>query len=232
MTQAHFYREWAPARRWRSVVACRWQQQVAGDHTQRVLPDGHADVIIHPDGRIDVVGLHDRVDLPLLPGGTAIQGIRLRPHAVAAAFGVAASSLRNRTVPLEDILGSRRARHLLDPRALDAWITAIEPDARTARAVRLVSTRSIEDAARALGLTSRQLRRVFAHDVGIGPKVFQRVGRLQRFVAAAEQRLGSLGAAAIEAGYADQSHMTRDVGALAGTTPERLLEERGAPTPP
>lgn len=120
VTQALFYGEWAPPRRWRDVVACRWQHRVAADHTQRVLPDGHADVIIHADGRVDVVGLHDRVDLPRLPGGTAIEGIRLRPHAVAAAFGVSASSLRNRTVPLEDIVGSLAGttpQRLLEERA-------------------------------------------------------------------------------------------------------------------
>jgi len=195
---------------------------------QRVLPDGHADVLVHDSGRIEVVGLYDTVDLPLLPRGTWIRGIRLKPHAVAAALRVDAASLRNHTLPLEDIVGVRQARRLLDPRERDAWISSIEPHARTEHAVRLLRTHAVDVTADALGLTARQLHRVLVSEVGLAPKVFQRVLRLQRFVAAAERR-GGLAQAAADAGYADQSHMTREVRALAGLTPMRLLEARRQP---
>jgi AraC-like DNA-binding protein len=191
-----------------------------------VLPDGHADVLLYDGGGIEVVGLHDEVDLPFLPEGTWIRGIRLRPHAVAAAFRTDASSLRNRTVPLEDVLGSRHLRRLLDPRARDAWIRSIDPNPRTERAVRLLAMDPVDVVAGAVGLTSRQLRRVLVTEVGLAPKVFQRVLRMQRFVASAE-RLGGLADAAADAGYADQSHMTREVKSLTGVTPTRLLQERG-----
>jgi AraC-like DNA-binding protein len=191
-----------------------------------VLPDGHADVLLYDGGGIEVVGLHDEVDLPFLPGGTWIRGIRLRPHAVAAAFRIDASTLRNTTVSLEDVLGSSQARRLLDRRARDAWVRSIEPNPRTERAVRLLTMHPVEVVADAVGVTSRQLHRVLVTDVGLAPKVFQRVLRMQRFVASAE-RLGGLAHAAADAGYADQSHMTREVRSLAGVTPTRLLQERG-----
>ena len=228
MNEGDIYRELTPPDAWRHVVACCWEQRVGVDRVQRVLPDGHADLLVHEDGRVEVVGLHDEVDLPFLEAGTWIRGIRLRPHAVAAAFRIDASLLRNRTLPLEDVLGSRRARRLLDARERDAWVTSIEPRPRTERAVRLLSRYPVDLAAVELGLTSRQLRRVLVTEVGLAPKVFQRVLRMQRFVTAAELNTG-LASAAADAGYADQSHMTREIRSLAGLTPTRLLQERRDP---
>jgi AraC-like DNA-binding protein len=228
LNEAHFYRECAPPAPWRDVVACCWEQRVGVERLQRVLPDGHADVLMHAGGEIEVVGLHDQVDLPALPGGTWIRGIRLRPHAVAAALRADASSLRNRTVPLGDILGARQADRLHDPRGLDGWIRSIEPDPRIRHAVRLLTTQPVDGTADALGITPRQLRRLLVAEVGLAPKVFQRVARMQRFLALVEGRGGMAGAAAA-AGYADQSHMTREVRHLAGITPTRLLEERRQP---
>jgi AraC-like DNA-binding protein len=206
-------------------VACCWEQRVGVDRVQRVLPDGHADVLLYDEGRIEVVGLHDEVDLPFLPAGTWIRGIRLQPHAVATAFHLDASSLRNRTMPLEDVLGSRAARRLVDPNQQDAWVRSMEPSPRVEHAVRLLAMHTVDGAAGALGLTSRQLRRVVLAEVGLTPKAFQRVLRMQRFLSAMEQ-VGELANAAAHAGYADQSHMTREVRSLAGVTPARLLQHR------
>lgn len=228
MNEADIYREWAPPEPWRRVVACCWEQRISEDRVQRVLPDGRADVLVYDSGRIEVVGLYDRVDLPVLPRGTRIRGIRLKPHAVASAFRVDASSLRNHTLPLGDVLGARRARQLLDSRERDAWIRSIEPSARSLHAVRLLRTHSVDATANALGLSARQLQRVLVAEVGLAPKVYQRVLRMQHFLAAAERR-GGLADLAIEAGYADQSHMSREVRSLSGLTPRHLLEERRVP---
>ena len=67
--------------------------------------------------------------------------------------------------------------------------------------------------------------------IGLGPKALQRVARLHRFLALAE-RPGArqLAVAAVEAGYADQSHLTREVRALSGLPPAALLAERAAPS--
>ena len=51
------------------------------------------------------------------------------------------------------------------------------------------------------------------------------------FLAAAERGQG-LAAAGADAGYADQAHLTRDVRALTGVTPKRLLDERLGPAGP
>jgi AraC-like DNA-binding protein len=225
LNEEDIYREWAPPPAWRHAVACCWEQRVTVDRVQRVVPDGHADILVYESGAIEVVGLADEVALPTLPTGTAIQGVRIRPEAVAATFRVAASELTNRTVAGDDMFGARRARQLTDQRELDAWLTSVQTDDRTVAATRLLASLPVGMAAEELGITIRQLRRILISNVGLAPKPYQRVVRFQRFLAAAEGGQG-LAAAAAEAGYADQAHLTREVRALTAVTPALLLKER------
>lgn len=219
------YREWQPPVAWRHAVACCWEQRVTAERVQRVLPDGHADLLVHGSGLVEVVGLYDEVALPVLPAGTRLRGVRLRPAAVAAAFEASASSLLNRTVPAEDVFGAKRARRLAQPDGLHAWIRSVDPDPRTAAAVRLLGAYSVSSVADQLGVTTRQLRRIMVAEVGLSPKAYQRVVRLQRFVRAVDRGI-TLAAASADAGYADQPHLTREVHRLAGLTPARLVQER------
>ena len=127
----------------------------------------------------------------------------------------------------DDVLGSRRARSLSDPHALDSWLRSVRPDGLATAAVRLLTSHSVSGTADQLGLSARQLQRVMATTTGLTPKAFQRVARLQRFLQDAECG-ASLATAAAVAGYADQSHLTREVRALSGLTPAQLLTERSA----
>jgi AraC-like DNA-binding protein len=184
-------------------------------------------LLIENTGAVRVVGLWDEVALPELPAGTRIRGVRLRPEAVAAAFGVDAWELRNQTLDLADVVGTRRSRALVDERTLDAWVRGVEPDRRAAAAVRLLEHDSVDATADALGLSARQLRRLFDAHVGVGPKTFQRVLRFQRFVQQADHGV-PLALAAADAGYSDQAHMSREVQRMSGVTPLDLVTERRA----
>jgi AraC-like DNA-binding protein len=225
LNESDIYREWAPPPAWRSVVACCWEQRVVAERVQRVVPDGCGDLLFFGAGGAQVVGMADEVALPSLSAGSWIRGVRIRPEAVAATFGVEGSELRNQTVDLADVVGSRRSRALVADDVMDTWIRSIEPDARVSVAVRLVEHNTVDATATKLGLSGRQLRRIFEVNVGIGPKSFQRVLRFQRFLQRAE--VGApLASAAFEAGYSDQAHMSRDVRGLSGLTPGRLIAER------
>jgi len=226
LNESDIYREWAPPPAWRAVVACCWEQRVAEARVQRVVPDGCADLLLR-ETSAEVVGVADEAALVSLPAGTRIRGVRIRPEAVAPSFGVTASELRNRTVDATDVVGARRSRALVAEPALDDWIQSIEPDARAARAVRLLEVGTVDEAAAALGLSARQLHRIFEVNVGVGPKAFQRVRRFQRFLQRAEAGV-PLASAAADAGYSDQAHMSRDVRGLSGLTPARLIAERVA----
>jgi hypothetical protein len=135
LNESDIYREWPAPPGWGHAVACVWEQSVARTRVQRVLPDGHADVLFYSDGAVQIVGVADGVATVELPAATAIWGVRLRPEVVAVSLCTPASSLRNLTVRAEDVLGTRVARHLRDPDYLDAWVHAIQPDRRVATAL-------------------------------------------------------------------------------------------------
>ena len=92
-----------------------------------------------------------------------------------------------------------------------------------------------EDAARvgalgaAVGLGERQLRRRFLAQVGYGPKTLARVLRFQRLLALLQAGPGgppSLAEVAVQAGYADQAHMTAECTRLAGRSPATVAAGR------
>jgi len=219
------YREWAAPAEWSATVACRWSQAVGTDRRHRVVPDGCADIIVG-FGRPIAVGLADEVAVHDLTAGSSCQAIRLRPEAVSSVLGVPGAELRNRSVPLDDVVGTARARHLVDVvlgGAPDERLATI-PDRRLRAALDLLGHTSVDDAAHQLGLSGRQLRRLVTTEVGLGPKTYQRVVRLQRFLADD----APLAVAAASAGYADQPHLTREVSRLCGLPPAALLAERAS----
>jgi AraC-like DNA-binding protein len=220
------YREWPPSSAWRRVVSCCWEHRVAAGGVRRILPDGCADLLMFESGACEVVGLYDEVATPEFTPGTRLCGIRFRPEAVGAAFGVDAAALRNQTVALTDVVGARRAQQIADERRIDTWIRSIELDRRAVAAVRLLAGElRVEDVSARIGISERQLRRIVLAETGVGPKVFQRIARLRRLLTSAEGG-DSLAMAAATAGYSDQAHMTREVVRLSGLTPVALLAER------
>jgi AraC-like DNA-binding protein len=82
-----------------------------------------------------------------------------------------------------------------------------------------------------LALSASQLRRRCLHAVGVSPKVLQRTLRFQGFLALAQAgaaptgRRGADGMVglAVDAGYADQAHLSRECLRLTGLTPRQLL---------
>lgn len=83
---------------------------------------------------------------------------------------------------------------------------------------------AVHEVAKRVDVSERQLARRFVERVGVSPRTFGRVRRLQR--AALEMQRGArLAEVAAMVGYADQPHFTREVTALAGTTPSGLARE-------
>jgi AraC-like DNA-binding protein len=224
------YRELPPPHDLAHIVRCLWIRTGTGDETL-VLPDGCLDVVLR-DGQAFVAG-PDTGPVPTrVARGELITGLRLRPGAGGAALGVAADELRDLRVPLEDLWG-RAGRGLGERASGDpaALAVALRPrlaasalDLRVLEAARRLvraPATPVPELAAAVELGERHLRRRFAAAVGYGPKTFARVARFR--AALALVRMGvPLASAALAAGYADQAHMTREIGALAGRTPSDL----------
>jgi AraC-like DNA-binding protein len=93
----------------------------------------------------------------------------------------------------------------------------------------------LAERARALGVSSRHLRRAVRATTGRGPKRFHRVRRLQHAVSLAEagtdRRLGWAGLA-VDAGFYDQAHLIQEFRELTGATPLELRSERALQATP
>jgi AraC-like DNA-binding protein len=94
---------------------------------------------------------------------------------------------------------------------------------------RVANAPRVATLARQLGVTDRHLRRLMVDETGIAPRHFARIQRFHALLRASDLAPHpSWAALAAHLGYADQSHLIREVQDLAGVTPTRLHEERGA----
>jgi AraC-like DNA-binding protein len=215
-----------------------------------VVPDACVDLIWSGE-RLTIAGPDTRARLVALAPGTRIIGIRLRPGVAGTVLGLPAGELRDATPDAADVLGRDRAEALLgallpttargdggrpgvagagdDPHSI--LLAAIErrgaagPDPLVRAAVAALDRPHARVAAVAaeLGLSARQLQRRVTDAVGYGPKTLARVLRFRRLQALPA---GPLVERALEAGYADQAHMTAEVTHLAGVPPVRFLKDR------
>lgn len=219
------------------LIACRWEQRIGpapGGHPQRVLPDACADLIVTDGGAAHLAGPTADPAVPLLAPRSLIRGLRLRTSAIGTALGLPARLVRGGDLPLDALLPRPDAERIAE----QVWSGtrpdlpgAAPPDPRVRTALRALSSpgATAVGAARAAGLSERQLRRLLLDHTGLGPRALQRVARLQRFLRAADtgpdRPLADL---ALIAGYADQPHLTREVRRMSGLTPAALFTERAA----
>jgi AraC-like DNA-binding protein len=242
------YREYAPRADLKPFIVCTWTLEVQGasdeqPHRQHVLPDACSDIVWLGEATPIVVGPMTRPVLSTVTETTVITGVRFRPEAAARVLGVPAHDLADRRIALDELW----SRHVVTDASEQLWEqrTAAEkigvvqsliasrrdriapPDASVQHAIsRLTADRpdDIRGLARRIGISERQLRRRFLTTAGYSPKMFQRIVRFQKLLALAKRHPAArLGDAAHAAGYADQAHMTREVGEFAGVTPSALL---------
>jgi len=166
--------------------------------------------------------------------------------ALGAASRFAGPSLpeaRDELVPLEILWGRSGAglrERLLEARtpadALEVMETALlrqltgtlalDP-AVVAAASALSRGAGVGEVSRDLGLLPRTLRRRFTAQVGLTPKRFARVQRLQRLVRDLDgQATADWAALAVRHGYADQPHLADEFRDLADVTPGEYLRSR------
>jgi AraC-like DNA-binding protein len=220
--------------------AVLWTRRTGPDgELVRVLPDGCMD-LIWMGGTLAVAGPDTAAHVVDSRGGDSFTGLRFAPGTAAPVLGVPAWELRDRRVALDGIWPDRVVRELTErlgaaaaPGAeLEAVALArrrgVEPDLVRAGVLdglrRGVRVAALADE---LGLSERQLRRRCLELFGYGPKVLDRVLRLDRALVAA--RGGApFALVAADAGYADQPHLAREVRALAGVPLGELLGEPAA----
>lgn len=111
--------------------------------------------------------------------------------------------------------------------ALRARCAAFAPDALVEHAADLLDAAEgdlrIAELARRLGVGLRTLQPRFLDTVGMTPKEYARVRRLQALLRTLDAEDADIADAAARHGYSDQAHATRDLQRWTGTTPARLV---------
>ena len=212
-----------------------WSVDAVGSGGSFVLPDGCMDLIWH-EGGILVAGPDTRAHRTTAAGPRAI-GLRFAPGLGPTILGVAADELRDTRVELNQLWSDAAVRRLSDAAErdpLDALtgevrrrLGAADPPVEATIAARLAAGASVAEVASALGWSARKLHRKSLVAFGYGPKTLDRVLRFDRALSAARAGVGFARVAA-DAGYADQSHLAREVRALAGESLSELLSQPGS----
>ena len=220
-----------------------------------MLPDGCIDFIARLDvghrGKLveltslTVCGPMDRHRMVDLSPSVAWAGVRFRCGQAGPLPGVHPPEIFGRQVPALDC--SPRYACLLDRiaacttpmevlPAMATFLTGQSPEGpaceRAAKAVEMLGQDGarISQVASVLGVAERTLHRDIHRSVGLSPKSLARILRFQKAWARMQSaHLPDLCALALEAGYADQSHITREFQEFAGVPP-RALDDSGPKT--
>lgn len=245
------FHEFEPPPALREHVACFWGaeiREVEPGHRHQVIPDGCVGLIAsrRADGSTHLTVQGPRLDALWIPvyQGDRFWGVRFWPDAGALLLGRPAPDLLGTLEPATAHLGppaaslaARLAECDTSVAASSAWGVLLEPmvsacpplDAVVRTAVlAIVAARGeapLADLAAAVGLSPRQLQRRFSAAVGLSPKQFARVRRLRSaLLHVVEGSPVSWAAVAADLGFADQAHLIREFGALAGLTPVAVAE--------
>lgn len=168
-------------------------------------------------------------------------GAQLRPGAAELLLGAPANELAERHTRLDDVWGpsvdALRAQlaELADPAArlevFERALLARVPRIRGVHPAVALAVQELEASRgeRAIGeivddsgYSHRRFVALFERAVGLTPKRFSRVQRLQHAVHALAHGTRDLAALAVELGFSDQAHLTRELQSLAGLTPSAL----------
>ncbi len=231
-----------------AAIEAEWTFMASSDGVHVVLPDGRMDLIVafrgNDDSRVEnlklmIVGPAQRWTEVPVTRGDRFFGIRFRPGHGGACLGVEAATIRDGgmfDVEVDRMLGSHAEalRAATTPRALAAAIrdvarqraaaaSAVPPAVK--RAIELIhlggGRLSLDDVAVAVDMPVRTLRRHLSRALGLSFKAYSSVLRFQRTMRllTREERPLGLADAALEGGYSDQAHMTRDFRRHGGFTP-------------
>ena len=236
------YVERSPAARLTGLVSSAWIQQ-SGDepYRSRHVPNGAVELSCALGSEATVVGPLTEPRVEVLEPGTTIVGLRLHPGAAPSVLGMPASEVVDLAVDLwdapalgEELAGAPSPEHALrdlERHVLERMVG--EPDPLIAEAVKQLMPWHLDDVTSlttSLYISETQLRRRCRDAVGLAPKTLHRLLRFQGFLALVQRAIAtgrdeSLAQLALDAGYADQSHLNRECVRLTGVSPLTFLRE-------
>jgi AraC-like DNA-binding protein len=216
-----------------------WDRRGQPPHTVEVLPYPCVNLVL-ARGVARLHGVGRKRFAYVLEGRDSVFGVKFRPGGFHPFLGSDVSALTDRAVPVEEVFGAAGAAFaeaLAGCHEREGRITLAEdflrgrrpkPDPRAELAAGAVGLAMLDESidrvgelAARCGTTPRALQRLFQAYVGVPPKWVLQRRRLQAAAARLEQGAGGLAALALDLGYFDQAHLTREFGALVGRPPAR-----------
>ena len=225
----------------------RWDLRGQPPYEQAILPHPNMTLAFEAGGA-GIFGVDRSIFTKRLTGDGKALGVRFRPGGFHPFYGKSIATLNDRVIPAREIFGQAAddaCAAVMSPDADDAAMVAAAegllrgfcpvPDpvaCQVADMVERISTdqelRRVTALAEVFGLPERRLQRLFAEYVGVSPKWVMRRARLLE--AARRADAGDVvdwAAIAVDLGYADQAHLTRDFTATLGVPPARYATEGG-----
>ena len=233
-----------------------WDLRGQEPYPQRVLPAPVVNLTFGPGAFTRVTGVDRGVSCCVLAGSGRIFGVRFRPGGFHAFLRAPVSSITDRHVPIPRVFGAAGVAAIGEvrdadragagdaelARVVDRFLCGLgaelEPAARAAAELveQVAADRGctrVDGLARLAGVSSRTLQRLFATYVGVSPKWVIRRYRIheaaRRVAAAADPEVRvDWTQLAVDLGYCDQAHFTRDFTAMVGTPPDRYARDCAA----
>jgi AraC-like DNA-binding protein len=221
-----------------------WSVTPGQESAQQVLQYPVCLVVVRDD-TADLFGVATGCSATTLAGSGWAVGLLLQPAAGSLLVGGDVSTVTDRRVRLEEVLGPAGRRLASDVRA----VMSAGPDAREHHAAAmelfldvlrrhlpvdaegllvndLVSwvetepgVRRVEQLCDRAQLSERSLQRLLRRRIGLTPRWLIQRRRLHEAAGRLREHPGSLADVAAELGYADQAHFTRDFRRVTGLTP-------------
>jgi AraC-like DNA-binding protein len=225
----------------------RWDLRDAKPFVPETLPHPNVHLVFEAGGA-RIAGVHTGRFTTKLEDTGWVFGVKFRPGAFRPYLGRSVASLRNRSVPIDELFGTRGAalaRQLSDLRGDAEKAAAVErflierkipSDPNVERIGKLVDEIaenreivSVEQVVELARFGKRALQQLFNSYVGVGPKWVINRYRLHEAVERLQAGTDiSFTELAMELGYFDQAHFIRDFRKLVGCTPAAFARRHPA----
>lgn len=207
------------------------------------LPEGAA---FHPSSDYTLIGLFSQPYEVRFKGQVHVFGIRFKPEGLLPVLGITAAEARSGFMDMESFAGHgfrefcsrlRTAARSSERIALSEAFLRKKLEKNNAelyylnRAAEMIRRKkgliSMDELAAKAYISPRQLEREFKQKIGLTPKRYMRLARLNEVnrLLARYKHL-ELTAVAYESGYADQAHFIRDFKHFTGEKPTVFIRER------
>ncbi len=181
--------------------------------------------------------------LACIDPGEAVLTIHFRPGGALPFFGIPLADLENACVNLTDLWGADAVLLREQLIATPSWprrieivedflLTRLQPIPHTLRSVLHAAEHQpslrVSDAAELTGFSPKRLIATFRNEIGLTPKAYLRVRRLQAALRLLDAGTGDGAAVAATLGYFDQPHFVREFRGFTSITPTQYVQRRSA----